>query len=255
MDKEKITLDVQPIEQRERPGKPAGRSAAGRSGSASGRSGSAAQARKKKRRRKRKPGLAARGARALSRMQHPGRFIGAIAAVLLLLIVVLVVVKNTSVSHKTPESVTKALVEAYVNGNESKIKKCYGVKKADDALQQEMDAKIAYFKVFSATEVTVDDCGIIYQDGDYSYVYIVYELALENKQAYPCIATYMTQKNDKDKYYVLTSSEITDEMSSQAAEKYTLFMKTDAYKDYQTAYDAFIKKNPGYEDKIASKLS
>ena len=41
----------------------------------------------------------------------------------------------------------------------------------------------------------------------------------------------------------------------QAAEKYADFMKTDAYKDYVTAYETFTKKNPGYEEKIASKLS
>ena len=32
------------------------------------------------------------------------------------------------------------------------------------------------------------------------------------------------------------------------------FMNTQAYKDYTTAYDKFIKKNPGYEEKIAAKL-
>ena len=41
----------------------------------------------------------------------------------------------------------------------------------------------------------------------------------------------------------------------QAAEKYSDFMQTDAYKDYVTAYETFTKKNPGYEEKIASKLS
>lgn len=32
------------------------------------------------------------------------------------------------------------------------------------------------------------------------------------------------------------------------------FMNTDVYKDYTKAYEVFIKKNPGYEDKISSKL-
>ena len=31
------------------------------------------------------------------------------------------------------------------------------------------------------------------------------------------------------------------------------FMKTDAYKTYTKAYETFIKKNPGYEDKISEK--
>ena len=32
------------------------------------------------------------------------------------------------------------------------------------------------------------------------------------------------------------------------------FMKTDSYKTYTKAYDTFIKKNPGYEDKISEKI-
>ena len=86
-------------------------------------------------------------------------------------------------------------------------------------------------------------------------MYISYDLVLKNGQAYPCISTYMTQKKEDGKYYVLTPSEITNDMNKQAAEKYALFMKSDAYQEYTVAYDKFIKKNPGYEEKIASKLS
>ena len=31
-------------------------------------------------------------------------------------------------------------------------------------------------------------------------------------------------------------------------------MTTDTYKEYTKAYDVFIKKNPGYEDKITTKI-
>ena len=61
-------------------------------------------------------------------------------------------------------------------------------------------------------------------------------------------------EKDDGKYYVMTPSEITDDMSKQAATKYAEFMNTQAYKDYTTAYDKFIKKNPGYEEQIAAKL-
>ena len=81
-----------------------------------------------------------------------------------------------------------------------------------------------------------------------------YELVLKNGQSYPCISTYMVQKKDDGKYYVMMPSEITDDLSKQAATKYADFMNTQAYKDYTTAYDKFIKKNPGYEEKIAAKL-
>ena len=63
----------------------------------------------------------------------------------------------------------------------------------------------------------------------------------------------MVEKKDK-KYYVLTSSKITEDMSKQAATDYAKFMTTDSYKNYTKAYNTFIKKNPGYEDKIANKL-
>ena len=122
------------------------------------------------------------------------------------------------------------------------------------ALQQEMDATVKYFSAFEAEKTEITQCDKIYQNGNYTYMYITYELVLKNGQSYPCISTYMVQKKDNGKYYVMTPSEITDDLSKQAATKYADFMNTQAYKDYTTAYDKFIKKNPGYEEKIAAKL-
>ena len=122
------------------------------------------------------------------------------------------------------------------------------------ALQQEMDATVKYFSAFEAEKTEITQCDKIYQDGNYTYMYITYDLVLKNGQSYPCISTYMVQKKDNGKYYVMTPSEITDDLSKQAATKYADFMNTQAYKDYTTAYDKFIKKNPGYEEKIAAKL-
>ena len=76
---------------------------------------------------------------------------------------------------------------------------------------------------------------------------------LEDDQEYPCVGTYMVGKQDKT-YYIMSSSQITDDMRTQAATDYANFMKTDAYKTYTKAYDTFIKKNPGYEDKISEKI-
>ena len=60
------------------------------------------------------------------------------AAVLAVLVIVLVfAVKSCGVSNKTPEKVVKTLVKSYVDGDERKIKKCYGVKKADKNLEKE----------------------------------------------------------------------------------------------------------------------
>lgn len=171
-----------------------------------------------------------------------------------LLILIIVIARGCGVNHKTPEKVTTALIKSYVDGNYRKVRKCYGIKTADENLQSEMDATMAYLEAHKPQGVQIDDCNSIYQDGVYTYVYIIYELQLEDGQGYPCIGTYMIQ-NKEDKYYVLTTSDITDEMSSQAAEAYTDFMNTKPYQDYLTAYDKFIKKNPGYEEKITSKLN
>lgn len=65
----------------------------------------------------------------------------------------------------------------------------------------------------------------------------------------------MTKQNKKGKYYVLMPSKITDDMKKTAASKYAEFMNTDPYKNYVTAYETFTKKNPGYEEKLATKLS
>ena len=60
---------------------------------------------------------------------------------------------------------------------------------------------------------------------------------------------------EKDgKYYVMSPSEITDDLRNQAADDYAKFMTADSYKTYTKAYNVFIKKTPGYEEKIANKL-
>ena len=133
------------------------------------------------------------------------------------------------VSHKSPEKVTEELIQAYVGDKEKNVKDCYNQK--DDTEE--------------GAAVTSSD--------DYTYVYIRYNLVLQDNQEYPCIGTYMVGKQDKD-YYILAPSKITDDMRTQAATDYAEFMTTDTYKEYTKAYDVFIKKNPGYEDKITTKI-
>lgn len=185
----------------------------------------------------------------------PVQYIAGGIVLAVLLIVIIFAVKSCGVSHKTPERVVKALIESYESGNEKKVKNCYGVTTADDNLQTEMDATVKYFAAHSPESIQINNCDKIYQDGNYAFMYITYDLTLKDGQAYPCISTYMTQKKDDGKYYILAPSEVTNDMNKKAAEKYALFMKTDAYQEYSVAYDKFIKKNPGYEEKIASKLS
>ena len=176
-------------------------------------------------------------------------------AVLLLIFLIILGVKGCGGSHKTPEGVVEALIKAGVEGKEKDMKKCYDTeKKVSKELQAEIDATMKYYKAHNVSEVKISDCEVLTKNKKYTYVYIRYNLVLENKQEYPCIATYMVKEKD-NKYYVFAPSEITEEMSQAAADEYAKFMTTDTYKDYTVAYDTFIKKNPGYEERIAGKLA
>lgn len=178
------------------------------------------------------------------------------AVILVVFIVLLIIgVRGCGVSHKSPEGVVKSLIEAYVKGKESRIKECYGEKKTEDeTLLTMIDATIRYYEAHNTKNVNISECDVLSENKNYTYVYIIYGLELENEQEYPCIGTYMTAKED-GKYYVLPPSKVTDEMSKQAATDYAKFMTTDTYKNYMRDYETFIKKNPGYEEKIAGKLN
>lgn len=175
-------------------------------------------------------------------------------SVLIILLLVIFGLKGCGVSHKSPEGVVKSLIKSYADGNENRIKDCYGAKKdIEKALQQEIDATIKYFKAHNTKKVEIQECDVLSKSEKYTYVYVNYGLVLENEQVYPCISTYMTNKQD-GKYYVLPPSKVTDDMRQQAATDYAKFMTTNTYKNYVKEYETFIKKNPGYEDKIAGKL-
>ena len=182
-------------------------------------------------------------------MKKMGRYI-----IACIVTVLLFGVSGCGVSQKSPEKVTKSLIENYVKGKEKKVKQCYGqVKDTNKELQAEIDARIKYYQAHNAQKVKITACDILSEDKNDAYVYIIYNLILKNNQEYPCIGTYMTQKKD-GKYYILPPSAITDDMRDQAVIDYKKFMTTDNYKNYKKAYDTFIKKNPGYEDKVAGKL-
>lgn len=166
-----------------------------------------------------------------------------------------VAMSGCGVNQKTPESVVESLIKSYVDGSEKKVKKCYTQETdTNELLQKEIDATLKYFAAHDPSKVKVDKCDILSENEDYTYVYILYNLVLSNDQEYPCVGTYMVKK-DGSKYYVMSPSEITDDLRKQAAADYAKFMTTDSYKSYTKAYNVFVKKNPGYEEKIADKLN
>lgn len=176
-----------------------------------------------------------------------------IAAMMILL--TLCVTGCGGVSHKSPEKVTEELIQYYVEGKESKVKECYNQSdNTEESLQSEISANLQYYQAHNAKKVSIQNCEVLSENGDYTYLYITYHLILQDNQEYPCIGTYMIGKQDKQ-YYVLAPSQITDDMRTQAADAYAEFMKTDVYKTYTKEYDTFIKKNPGYEQKIADSLN
>ena len=71
-------------------------------------------------------------------------------------------------------------------------------------------------------KVNIQECDIISENDKYTYVYITYNMVLEDDQEYPCIGTYMIGKKDKS-YYILPPSQITDDMRTQAATDYADF--------------------------------
>lgn len=174
-------------------------------------------------------------------------------AAVFLAAVLLLGVSGCGVNQKSPEGVVKSLIKAYGDDNVKDARKCFGSKESDKETEKEIEASMNYMKAHKPDKVELLECGTIEDYKKYSYVYITYNLVLENKKEYPCIGTYMVKKKDKE-YYVLAAKDITEEMSKEAATAYASFMNTQPYKDYAKAYDKFIKQNPGYEEKIADKL-
>lgn len=161
------------------------------------------------------------------------------------------------VSHGSPEGVVKSLIKAYGKGSVKQAAECYGSskKKMSDELRKEIEAVLRYLDAHKLKKIKILECGKISQDKDVTYVYITYNLILEDGQEYPCIGTYMASKGEGKKYNIIEPSNITEELSTWAARDYVQFMTSDAYKEYRRTYDTFIKKNPGYEDRIAERLA
>ena len=185
-------------------------------------------------------------------IKNPKLLLGIVALVIL---VIVLGMSSCGVNHNSPKKVVKSLIESYSDGKAKKALKCFGsAKEASEDLKKEVEATIKYFDVHNAENVQIEECDILSENDNYAYVYIIYDFVMEDEQIYPNISTYMV-KNEDGKYYVVSPAEVTAEMSEQAIVDYEKFMTTDIYKTYMQEYETFTKKNPGYENKIAGKLS
>ena len=181
--------------------------------------------------------------------------VATLAGIILILLVIILAVRGCGgISHRTPEGLMGGYIKAAVAGKDKKMQECYGTDKISDEAKTEISSTVKYFQAHGAKDVNIDSCDAISESKNYTYVYIRYNLVLQNDQEYPCISTYLVKVQDK-KYYLYSPAEISDEISQQAAADYQKFMTTKTYTDYTKAYEVFLKKNPGYEDKIASKLN
>ena len=173
-----------------------------------------------------------------------------LAGIILILLVIILAARSCGgISHRNPKGVVEGYIKAAVAGKDKKMQECYGTDKISDEAKTEISSTVKYFQAHGAKDVNA-----ISESKNYTYVYIRYNLVLQNDQEYPCISTYLVKVQDK-KYYLYSPAEISDEISQQAAADYQKFMTTKTYTDYTKAYEVFLKKNPGYEDKIASKLN
>ena len=181
--------------------------------------------------------------------------VATLAGVILILLVIILAVRGCGgISHRTAEGLMEGYIKAAVAGKDKKMQECYGTDKISDEAKTEISSTVKYFQAHGAKDVNIDSCEAISESKNYTYVYIRYNLVLQNDQEYPCISTYLVKVQDK-KYYLYSPAEISDEISQQAAADYQKFMTTKTYTDYTKAYEVFLKKNPGYEDKIAGKLN
>jgi len=180
--------------------------------------------------------------------------IAAGAAAVVLIIVFFSLFSGCGVSHGSPKSVTKSLIEAYGKRSERLVKDCYGQRKqTESSLQTEIDTMMAYLDAHNTKDIHINKTDILWEDETDACVYILYGLVLESGQEYPCLGTYVAEKKG-GKYYILPPSAIDGKISSRTAEAFTKFMTMDTYKDYTKEYNTFVRKNPGYEEKIATRM-
>lgn len=172
----------------------------------------------------------------------------------IVVIAVFSLLSGCGVSHKSSKGIVCSLIESYGERSERKVKDCYGQKKnTERSLQDEINTMMAYLEAHNTKQIHIKSTDVLWENDTQSCYYILYNLELDNGQEYPCLGTYITTRKG-GKYYVLPPSGITSEMSDRSAQAYTKFMTTDTYKEYSKEYNAFVKKNPGYEEKIATRM-
>ena len=168
---------------------------------------------------------------------------------------------GTKVNTKSPEKITKSLIEAYTKTDEDAVKKCFGMDKKDKVsseLKTEIKHYMTLFEAYDAKSVKFTKCESLGSFHGYELMYAIYTLKKEDSESkttleIPCLSVYYVQNNNK-KYSIVQAKDVTEEMSENSKKEFQKFMKTDEYKTYEKDYKQFTRKNPSYEEELTNLL-
>ena len=168
---------------------------------------------------------------------------------------------GTKVNTKSPEKITKSLIEAYTKTDEDAVKKCFGMDKKDKVsseLKTEIKHYMTLFEAYDAKSVKFTKCESLGSFNGYELMYAIYTLKKEDSESkttleIPCLSVYYVQNNNK-KYSIVQAKDVTEEMSENSKKEFQKFMKTDEYKTYEKDYKQFTRKNPSYEEELTDLL-
>ena len=168
---------------------------------------------------------------------------------------------GTKVNTKSPEKITKSLIEAYTKTDEDAVKKCFGMDKKDKVsseLKTEIKHYMTLFEAYDAKSVKFTKCVSLGSFNGYELMYAIYTLKKEDSESkttleIPCLSVYYVQNNNK-KYSIVQAKDVTEEMSENSKKEFQKFMKTDEYKTYEKDYKQFTRKNPSYEEELTNLL-
>ena len=168
---------------------------------------------------------------------------------------------GTKVNTKSPEKITKSLIEAYTKTDEDAVKKCFGMDKKDKVsseLKTEIKHYMTLFEAYDAKTVKFTKCESLGSFNGYELMYAIYTLKKEDSESkttleIPCLSVYYVQNNNK-KYSIVQAKDVTEEMSENSKKEFQKFMKTDEYKTYEKDYKQFTRKNPSYEEELTNLL-
>ena len=168
---------------------------------------------------------------------------------------------GTKVNTKSPEKITKSLIEAYTKTDENAVKKCFGMDKKDKVsseLKTEIKHYMTLFEAYDAKRVKFTKCESLGSFNGYELMYAIYTLKKEDSESkttleIPCLSVYYVQNNNK-KYSIVQAKDVTEEMSENSKKEFQKFMKTDEYKTYEKDYKQFTRKHPSYEEELTNLL-